>query len=75
MEFLRRDDVEVLLVGDRVNGNNRICAGCIPSREKKALVVIGHIPSEEEGMKECARWIKTLFPDADVSFIPRENLS
>lgn len=71
MEFLRRDDVEVLLVGESREWETiEYVRDASLQGKKKALVVIGHIPSEEEGMKECARWIKTLFPDADVSFIP-----
>ena len=36
----------------------------------KALILLGHVVSEEAGMDECARWIKTLFPSMPVAFIP-----
>jgi len=36
----------------------------------KALILLGHVVSEEAGMDECARWVRTLFPDIPVTFIP-----
>ena len=38
--------------------------------KKKALLILGHVPSEELGMDECARWLTTLLPGIPVSFIP-----
>ena len=35
----------------------------------KALILLGHVVSEEAGMDECARWVRTLFPAIPVSFI------
>jgi len=71
MDFLRRSDVEVLLIGESREWETiEYVRDASLQGKKKALIVIGHIPSEEEGMKECARWIKSLFPDLDVSFVP-----
>jgi putative NIF3 family GTP cyclohydrolase 1 type 2 len=36
----------------------------------KALILLGHEVSEEAGMQECARWLRTLFPRMQVVFIP-----
>jgi hypothetical protein len=36
----------------------------------KALILLGHEVSEEAGMQECARWLRTLFPKLRVTFIP-----
>jgi putative NIF3 family GTP cyclohydrolase 1 type 2 len=36
----------------------------------KALILLGHEVSEEAGMQECARWLRTLFPRMPVAFIP-----
>ena len=30
----------------------------VAAGEDKALVIVGHIPSEQAGMEECARWLK-----------------
>ena len=36
----------------------------------KALILLGHEVSEEAGMEECARWLRTLFPGMPVTFVP-----
>lgn len=40
----------------------------------KALIVVGHIASEEEGMREAARWIKTLVKEVPVQFVPTPEM-
>jgi hypothetical protein len=37
---------------------------------KKALVVIGYIPSEQPGMEECTRWLNSFVKDVPVEFVP-----
>lgn len=37
--------------------------------EKKALVLVGRIVSEEPGMDACAAWLKTLVPDVPIRHI------
>ena len=36
---------------------------------KKALIVLGHIPSEQAGMRYCADWLKTFIPEVPIDFI------
>ena len=36
----------------------------------KALILLGHEVSEEAGMKECAQWLRNLFPGMPIQFIP-----
>jgi putative NIF3 family GTP cyclohydrolase 1 type 2 len=38
--------------------------------QNKALIVMGHQPSEEAGMAYCAKWLKKLFPDLDITHQP-----
>lgn len=40
--------------------------------KKKALIVMGHAESEEPGMKYLAQWMKTIFPDLPIGFIPEK---
>ena len=40
------------------------------SGERKGLVTIGRIVSEEGGMSECARWLTTLVSEVPVRHIP-----
>lgn len=67
---LAADDVEALLFGEATEwetieyGTDAIAQG-----RKKALIILGHIPSEEAGMIECTAWLKTFVPEVPVQFI------
>jgi len=41
--------------------------------KRKALTVIGHVQSEQAGMEECARWLKTFVKDVPVEFVPTKQ--
>ena len=32
-------------------------------------MILGHVPSEEPGMKECAEWLRTFIREVPVEFI------
>jgi putative NIF3 family GTP cyclohydrolase 1 type 2 len=38
--------------------------------DKKALVLVGRLVSEEPGMKACAAWLQTLVPGVAVTHVP-----
>jgi len=40
---------------------------------KKALIVMGHADSEEDGMEYCKDWLKTFISEVSVQFIPAGN--
>ena len=42
----------------------------VTAGRKKALIILGHVPSEERGMKECARWLKTFIPEVPIEYLP-----
>ena len=42
----------------------------IASGRKKALIVLGHVVSEQAGMKYCAEWLKTFIPEVPIDFVP-----
>lgn len=46
-------------------GRDKVTAG-----EKKSLILVGRIVSEEPGMDLCARWIKTIVPETTTTWIP-----
>ncbi len=68
--LLQRDDVQALVIGEAQEwetieyGTDAVAAG-----KPKALILLGHIPSEEAGMEECARWLKTFVSEVPVTFI------
>lgn len=41
----------------------------VTAGEKKSLVLVGRVVSENAGMKECARWLKTLIPEVPTRSI------
>ena len=41
--------------------------------ERKALIVVGHIPSEQAGMEECTRWLKRFVKRVPVEFVPAKQ--
>ena len=67
---LEMDKVEVLLVGETREWETvEYAADAVSEERKKALIVIGHIPSEQAGMEECARWLKTFVKDVPIEFV------
>jgi putative NIF3 family GTP cyclohydrolase 1 type 2 len=74
MKALERDDVEVLLVGETREWETiEYAADAVTQGRKKGLIVIGHIPSEQAGMEECARWMKGFVKDVPVEFVPAKE--
>jgi putative NIF3 family GTP cyclohydrolase 1 type 2 len=74
MRALERDDVEVLLVGETREWETvEYAADAVSEGRKKALIVIGHIPSEQAGMEECTRWLKGFVKGVPVEFVPAKQ--
>ena len=66
----RHYDVEVLLVGETREWETvEYVADAVTEGKRKALIVIGHVPSEQAGMEECARWLKTFIKNVPVEFV------
>jgi putative NIF3 family GTP cyclohydrolase 1 type 2 len=67
---LERDDVQVLLVGETREWETvEYAADAVSQGRNKALIVIGHIPSEQNGMEECTRWLKGFVKKVPVEFV------
>jgi putative NIF3 family GTP cyclohydrolase 1 type 2 len=68
---LQRDDVEVLVMGEGLEWETiEYGADAVAQGKRKALIILGHVPSEQAGMEDCAHWIKTFVTEAPVEFIP-----
>jgi hypothetical protein len=64
----------VLLVGETREWETvEYAADAVTQGRKKALIVIGHIPSEQAGMDECAKWLKGFVKDVPVEFVPTKE--
>ena len=68
---LEMPDVEVLVVGETREWETvEYVADAVTEGKHKALIILGHIPSEQAGMEECTRWLKTFVTEVPVSFVP-----
>ena len=71
---LERDDVQVLLVGETREWETvEYAADAATQRRNKALIVIGHIPSEQAGMEECTRWLRGFINSVPIEFVPAKQ--
>src|SRR5262245_60783073 len=75
MRRLDSEDTEVLVIGEgREWEGIEYARDAITAGREKALIILGHVPTEESGMKECDRWLKTLFPRCRSSICLVVNL-
>ena len=72
MRTLARSDVEVLLTGETREWETvEYARDAWQQGRHKALIVIGHVPSEEAGMLACVPWLRSFLPaNLPVSYIP-----
>jgi putative NIF3 family GTP cyclohydrolase 1 type 2 len=71
---LESDDVETLVVGETVEWETvEDVADAITEGKRKALIILGHVSSEQAGMQECARWMKTFITEVPIEFIPTRD--
>jgi putative NIF3 family GTP cyclohydrolase 1 type 2 len=67
---LSRPDLDVLVIGEAREwevieyAQDTIAAG-----KKKGLIILGHVVSEEEGMRYCADWLKGFISEVPVEFV------
>lgn len=68
---LQRNDVEVLLIGEVPEWETvEYVSDAIAQGKRKALLLVGHIPSEQPGMENCADWLRTFIKDVPIAFVP-----
>lgn len=71
LQFLRRDDVEALVIGEVPEWETiEYVADAAAEGRRKALILMGHIPSEQAGMASCAEWLKTFIAGVPIVFVP-----
>jgi putative NIF3 family GTP cyclohydrolase 1 type 2 len=69
-QLLERPDVEVLLIGEAPEWETiEYAADAVSEGKHKALLVLGHVKSEQEGMAECTRWIRSFVSEVPVGFV------
>ena len=66
-----RPDVDVLVVGEAREWELvEYAQDSITAGNQKALIVLGHVLSEQGGMKYCAEWLKSFVTDVPIEFVP-----
>jgi putative NIF3 family GTP cyclohydrolase 1 type 2 len=45
----------------------------IAAGQHRALIIIGHIPSEQPGMEDATRWIQSFVKEVPVVFVPAKD--
>ena len=68
--FLARPDVDVLILGETHEWElMEYAMDSMASGKKKALVMLGHMISEQAGMKYCADWLRSFIPEVPIEFV------
>jgi putative NIF3 family GTP cyclohydrolase 1 type 2 len=68
---LENPNIQLLITGESREWETvEYAADAVSEKKNKALIVLGHIPSEQAGMEECTRWLKTFVSEVPVNFVP-----
>jgi putative NIF3 family GTP cyclohydrolase 1 type 2 len=71
MNWLDNPDIEALIIGETREWEGvEYARDAVTAGRQKALIILGHVPSEERGMKECAQWLKTFTPEVPIEYLP-----
>ena len=71
---LEMPDVDLLLAGEpREWETVEYVADAIAEGRHKALIILSHVPSEQFGMDECAKWLKTFVTEVPIEFVPTKD--
>jgi putative NIF3 family GTP cyclohydrolase 1 type 2 len=69
--FIARPDVDLLVVGETREWELvEYVQDMAASGKNKALILLGHVVSEQAGMKYFGDWLKPFVPEVPVEFIP-----
>jgi putative NIF3 family GTP cyclohydrolase 1 type 2 len=70
MRALSRPEIDVLVIGEAREWEViEYAQDVIASGKKKGLIILGHVVSEEEGMRYCADWLKGFISEVPVEFV------
>jgi putative NIF3 family GTP cyclohydrolase 1 type 2 len=67
---LESPNVEVLIIGEVPEWETvEYVDDATAAHQHKALIMLTHIPSEQAGMEECTKWLKTFVKEVPVEFV------
>jgi putative NIF3 family GTP cyclohydrolase 1 type 2 len=71
MRYFSGSDVDVFVCGEpREWDAVEYVRDSIANGKKKGMIILGHDMSEEWGMQECAKWLKTFITGVPIDFMP-----
>ncbi|MBO3086315.1 Nif3-like dinuclear metal center hexameric protein [Cellulomonas fengjieae] len=69
-QLLARPDVDVVVLGEGHEWETgEYAADAVTAGLCAGVVVVGHVPSEQEGMAELGRWLADLVPEVPVELV------
>jgi putative NIF3 family GTP cyclohydrolase 1 type 2 len=72
---LEMPDVQVLIAGETHEWETvEYVTDARSEGRGKALILLGHIASEQAGMEECARWLKKFIAGVPIEFVPTADM-
>jgi putative NIF3 family GTP cyclohydrolase 1 type 2 len=70
-QALEMPGVQALVIGEAQEWEAvEYVSDAVSEGKPKSLIMLGHIPSEQAGMDECTRWLKTFVSEVPVQFVP-----
>jgi putative NIF3 family GTP cyclohydrolase 1 type 2 len=71
---LEMPDVQVLIAGESREWETvEYVADAASQGRPKALIMLSHVPSEQPGMEECVRWLKTFVSEVPIRLVPTRD--
>jgi putative NIF3 family GTP cyclohydrolase 1 type 2 len=71
VKAFEKKGVQVLLVGESNEWEGIAYAvDAVGQHRDQAMILMGHVPSEETGMKYCTKWMKNFLPGIPIKFVP-----
>ena len=71
---LEMPDIQLLITGESREWETvEYVADAAAEGRHKALIMLSHVPSEQAGMEECTRWLKTFLPGVRLDFVPTKD--
>jgi putative NIF3 family GTP cyclohydrolase 1 type 2 len=72
---LEMPDVQVLIAGETHEWETvEYVTDAYTEGRAKALILLGHVASEQAGMEECALWLRTFITGLPIAFVPAADL-
>ena len=74
IELLQNPDVDVIIIGETREWESvEYVRDAISAGMNKAMILMGHAISEEDGMDYCADWVKSFISEIPVEFVPAKE--